>query len=67
LDSATPVLEFQYTPPRFALFDFRAWNNNSDVLLDMTTYVDRSPVVLPAHLLHATSGWQVEVPPEAPR
>jgi hypothetical protein len=60
-----PELEFRYSPPRFALFDFRAWNSDSDVLLDMTAYVDRSPVLLPAHLLHATSGWRIEVPPDA--
>jgi hypothetical protein len=63
----TPVLEYQYTPSRFALFDFRAWDNDSDVQLDMTTYVDRRPIVLPAHLVRATDRWQIEVPPEASR
>jgi hypothetical protein len=67
LTDGRPALEFQYIPPRFALFDFRAWNSDSDVLLDMTTYVDRSPVVLPVHLLRATSGWRIEVPPDASR
>jgi hypothetical protein len=64
LASETPVLEFQYSPPRFALFDFRAWDNDEDVLLDMTTYVDRRPAVQSAHLVHAHDGWRIELQPE---
>ena len=57
-----PVLEFQYSPPQFALFDFRAWINDTDVLLDVTGYVERRPVVRLTHLLRATDGWHVETP-----
>ena len=62
-----PVLEFQYSPPQFALFDFRTWDNDDDVLLDMTTYVDRRPVVQPAHLMRANDGWHVEGAPKSSR
>jgi hypothetical protein len=57
-----PVLEFQYAPKEFALFDFRAWDEEADVLLEITTYVDRRPVVLPAHLVRTNGGWHVEAP-----
>jgi len=67
LAHVTPVLEFQYSPQHFALFDFRAWDNDGDVLLDVTTYVDRRPIVLPAHLVRVTDGWRIEVRPEFSR
>lgn len=67
LASDTPALEFQYSPRHFALFDFRAWDSDGDVLLDMTTYIDRRPVVLLAHLLRTKDGWRIELPPELAR
>jgi hypothetical protein len=63
LKGETPALEFQYSPRHFALFDFHAWDNDTDALLDMTVYVDRQPVVRPAHLVRRTDGWQVVEPP----
>jgi len=60
LTDEAPVRELQYSPPSFALFDFRMWTNDGDVLLDMTTYVDRRPVVKPVHLVHAGGVWRVE-------
>lgn len=67
LTADQPMLEFQYSPPEFALFDFRRWNDDADVVLDMTSYVDRRPAVQPAHLVHANGRWLIEEAPQSSR
>jgi hypothetical protein len=61
-------LEWEYSPAEYALYEFVAWQNDKNIQLRVTTYVDHElKEGLPARLVQRDPGWHLEGPPERSR
>jgi hypothetical protein len=60
-----PELEWEYSPAEYALYEFVAWENDKNIQLRVTTWLDHKiKEGLPARLVQRDPGWHLEGPPE---